>query len=126
MSSENASNDMAQKTVKFDFDGTLLLISGVRADVFSIDCAAPKLNLKQLYDAVFADIKNPVLITVEASANVKSDPEAKACFDSLKKIVDTASKEVNEKLPEVIAKREMLEKSLAESVNRAGSVANAT
>jgi len=117
MSSENVSNDMGQKTVMFDLVDTSLIIEGVGADAFSIDCSDPKLSLKQLYSAVFEEVKEPMMIKVDASAAVNSDPKARACFTSVKKVIDSASAEINEKLPDVIAKRKMLEKSLAESAS---------
>lgn len=116
MSSENVSSAMAQKTVKFNLDGSLLVIEGVDHGVFSIDCSSPKLNLKQLYDAIFADIQQPTTMTVQASTQVNSNSEARSFFISVKKIIDEATKEINAKLPGVIAQREVLEKSLKESM----------
>lgn len=116
MSSENVSSAMAQKTVMFDLDGSLLVIEGVDPEVFSIDCSSPKLSLKQLYDAVFADIQQPTTMTVQASTQVDSNPKARSFFTSVKKVIDEAAKEINAKLPSVIAQREMMEKSLKESM----------
>lgn len=118
MSSENVSSAMAQKTVMFDLDGSLLVIEGVDPEVFSIDCSSPKLSLKQLYDAVFADIQQPTTMTVQASTQVDSNPKARSFFTSVKKVIDEAAKEINAKLPSAIAQREMMEKSLAESMTK--------
>lgn len=117
MSSEGVSSAMAQKTVKFDLDGSLLVIEGIEPKVFSIDCSSPKLNLKQLYDALFVDIEQPTTMIVEASLRVNSNSNARSYYTSVKKIIEGAASEINSKLPDVIAQREMLEKSLAESMN---------
>lgn len=116
MSSENVSSAMAQKTVMFDMDGSLLVIEGVDPELFSVDCSSPKLSLKQLYDALFADIQQLTTMSVQASTQVNSNPKARSFFTSVKKVIDEATKEIDAKLPDVIAQRERMKKSLKESM----------
>lgn len=126
MSSGNASSDMAQKQVEFDLVGGKLVVKGIDASTFSVDCAQPRLNLKQLYNAVFSDIAEPTEILVSATAAVDGDKHAKAHYASLKKIIDDAQSEINDKLPGVLDKRARIEESIAESVAGVASAENAT
>ena len=121
MSSESVSSDMAQKQVEFDLREGKLVVKGVDASVFSVDCSQPKLNLKQLYEAVFSDITKPTSILVTSSNAVDGDEHAKVHFNSIKKIIDDAQAEINKELPSILEERAMIEKSIAESM--AGSTA---
>lgn len=51
-----------------------------------------------------------------ATAAVDGDKHAKAHYDSIKKIIEDAQSEINDKLVGVLAKRAMIEKSIAESM----------
>ena len=126
MSSGNASSDMAQKQVEFDLVGGKLVVKGVDASTFSVDCAQPRLNLKQLYNAVFSDIAETTEISVGATAAVEGDKIAKAHYASIKKIIDDAQSEINDKLPDVLDKRARIEESIADSMADAAPAGDAT
>ena len=121
MSSESVSSDMAQKQVEFDLREGKLVVKGADASVFSVDCSQPKLNLKQLYEAVFSDITKPPSMLVTSSNSVDGDEHARVHFNSIKKIIDDAQAEINKKLPIVLEERDRIIKSIDESM--AGSTA---
>lgn len=117
---------MAQKQVEFDLVGGKLVVKGVDASTFSVDCAQPRLNLKQLYNAVFSDIAEPTEISVGATAAVDKNKIAKTHYASIKKIIDDAQSEINDKLPDVLDRRARIEESIAESMADAAPVGDAT
>ena len=121
MSSGNALSDMAQKQVEFDLVEGRLVVSGIDKSVFSVECAQPKLNLRQLYTAVFSDIIGPTKIIVSSTAAVSSDKHAKAHFCSIKKIIDDAQDQINEKLPAVLAERARINKCIEDSMREASA-----
>lgn len=102
MSSENASNVTGQKEISVRLQSGKILFE--RAPSLSIEVSKPKLNIGELYDALFKEIDAPVAILLKPDPSIKQDKSALAIFDSVKSIVDAACESINKELPAVLEK----------------------
>lgn len=96
MSSENALSDMVQKEISIDLVDDKLVIHGT-VDV-TVDMGRPKLNIGKLYEALFADIEEPISMEVKYTSALKGDRKAVEIADSIKTIIDDASEKINAEL----------------------------
>ena len=105
--SGNDSSAMAQKEYKVGLKDGKIVIEEV--DGFFIDVEDPKLNVGGLYSAIFADINEPTIISLEPTIELKQNRKAFSFFESLKKIVDGACEKMNPCLVEIAKKVEELD-----------------
>ena len=125
MSLENASSDMVQKRIVFDLINGKIVSDTCDEKDFCVEVSAPRLQLSQLYKAVFADVVTPTDFILEATPDLTNDKVGYDLYNSIKTIIDNAAREINEKLPAAIEANEKLSRdsNLSEhTLGQTGSV----
>ena len=102
MSSENVLSATDRKEINVMLQSGKLTFDGYPS--LSVDMSQPRLNIGNLYKALFKDISAPTTILLKADPSITQDKDAYAIFKSVESIIDAACEEINKDLPAVLEK----------------------
>lgn len=89
---DNCETPKMKKTLEFDLQEGYIVITGI--DDFSVDIANPVLSLTSLYKAAFENLTKGEQIEVICTSKLKNASESYSVFESIKRIIDNAMKDL--------------------------------